>query len=259
VTPPNVVLHFSVKDTGVGIPLDRQKSVFEAFTQADGSMTRAYGGTGLGLTISSQLVQLMGGRLWVESEAGEGSTFHFTASFALVKAPAVTATAPDAVDLRNVPVLVVDDNATNRRLLEEMLIGWRMAPRLAASVSEALTVLRVAQESGKPFRLVLTDVQMPEADGFTLAEAIKKDPAISGTTVVMLTSAGQPGDAARCRELGVAACLTKPIKRSELRVAIQVALGGQSAGRDRLVTRHSLREEAAPGGFSWLRIMSSTS
>jgi CheY-like chemotaxis protein len=111
----------------------------------------------------------------------------------------------------------------------------------------ALTVLRVAQESGTPFPLVLTDAQMPEADGFTLAEAIKKDPAISGATVVMLTSAGQPGDAARCRELGVAGYLTKPIKRAELRVAIQVALGGLSAGRDRLITRHSLREERRTG------------
>ena len=248
-TPQDVVLHFSVRDTGVGIPLDRQKSVFEAFTQADGSMTRTYGGTGLGLTISSQLVQLMGGRLWVESEAGQGSTFHFTASFALVKAPAVMAAVPDAVDLRDLPVLIVDDNATNRRLLEEMLIGWRMVPTLAASASEALAALRVAQESGRPFPLVLTDVQMPDADGFTLAEAIKKDPAIAGATVVMLTSAGQPGDAARCRELGIAAYLTKPIKRSELRGAILLALGGQSAERDRpaLVTRHSLREARHTG------------
>jgi two-component system, sensor histidine kinase and response regulator len=246
-TPQDVVLHFSVRDTGIGIPLDRQKSIFEAFTQADGSTTRTYGGTGLGLTISSQLVQLMGGRLWVESEAGQGSTFHFTASFALVKALAVVATIPDAVDLRDLPVLIVDDNATNRRLLEEMVIGWRMVPRLAASVSEALTALRVAQESGRPFHLVLTDVQMPDADGFALSEAIKKDPAIAAAAVVMLTSAGQPGDAARCRQLGVAAYLTKPIKRSELRGAILSALNGQSAGRDRLVTRHSLREARRTG------------
>ena len=137
------------------------------------------------------------------------------------------AAVPDAVDLRDLPVLIVDDNATNRRLLEEMLIGWRMVPTLAASVPEALAALRVAQESGRPFALVLTDVQMPDADGFTLAEAIKKDPAIAGATVVMLTSAGQPGDAARCRELGIAAYLTKPIKRSELRGAILLALGGR--------------------------------
>ena len=243
-TSDEVVLHFSVRDTGVGIPLDRQQSIFEAFTQADGSVTRKYGGTGLGLTISSQLVQLMGGRLWVESEAGQGSTFHFTASFALANAPAAATVVPDAVDLRDLPVLVVDDNTTNRRLLEEMLIGWRMVPVLVEGAPAALAALRVAQEAGKPFRLVLTDVQMPDADGFTLTAAIKKDPAIAGVTVVMLTLAGLPGDAARCRELGVAAYLTKPIKRSELRAAIVLALGGQSAERDRpaLVTRHSMRE-----------------
>jgi two-component system sensor histidine kinase/response regulator len=240
----DVVLHFSVSDTGVGIPLDRQQSIFEAFTQADGSVTRTYGGTGLGLTISLQLVQLMGGRLWVDSEAGSGSTFHFTATFASVKAPAAVVAVPDAVDLRNLPVLVVDDNATNRRLLEEMLTGWSMVPTLAVDVSDALAALRVAEESGKPFRLVLTDSQMPHADGFTLAEAINDDPALAGTTVVMLTSAGQPGDAARCRELGVAAYLTKPVKPSDLRGAILVALGVHAAATDRpaLVTRHSLRE-----------------
>jgi signal transduction histidine kinase/DNA-binding response OmpR family regulator len=247
-TPEDVTLHFSVRDTGVGIPLDRQQSVFEAFTQADGSVTRTYGGTGLGLTISSQLVHLMGGRLWVESEAGTGSTFHFSASFARVTAPAVTAV-PDAVDVRDLPVLVVDDNATNRRLLEEMLIGWRMVPTLAVGVPEALAALRVAQQSGSPFRLVLTDVQMPGADGFALAEVIKKDPASAGATVVMLTSAGQPGDAARCRELGIAAYLTKPIRRSELRGVILLALSGPSAESERpaLVTRYSLRE-ASQGG-----------
>ena len=247
--PPGMVLHFSIRDTGVGIPPDRQQSIFEAFTQADGSVTRTYGGTGLGLTISSQLVRLMGGRLWVESEAGQGSTFHFTASFTPAQASAAEAAAPDAVDLRDLPVLIVDDNATNRHVLEEMLLGWRMVPTLTASAPDALAALRVAEESGKPFPLVLTDFQMPVTDGFTLAEAIKKDPAIAGAAIVMLTSAGQPGDAARCRELGVAAYLIKPIKRSELRAAILLALGGASAERERpaLVTRHSLREGRRKG------------
>jgi two-component system sensor histidine kinase/response regulator len=247
-TSPDVVLHFSIRDTGVGIPLDRQKSVFDAFTQADGSVTRTYGGTGLGLTISSQLVQLMGGRLWLESETGRGSTFHFTARFAVVNAAAM-AVIPDAVDLRDVPVLIVDDNATNRRVLEAMLIGWRMVPMLVASVPEALAALREAQESGRPFPLVVTDVQMPEVDGFTLVDAIKQDPTTAGAAVVMLTSAGQPGDALRCRELGVAAYLTKPIKRSDLRAAILLALGARSTEQDRpaLVTRHSLRDARHTG------------
>jgi two-component system sensor histidine kinase/response regulator len=164
----------------------------------------------------------------------------FTASFARVTAPALAAV-PDAVHLRDVPVLIVDDNATNRRVLEAMLIGWRMVPTMVASVPEALVALRVAQESNRPFPLVVTDVQMPEVDGFTLAEAIKKDAATAGAAIVMLTSAGQPGDAVRCRELGVAAYLTKPIRRSELRAAILLVLGGQSAERNRpaLVTQIS--------------------
>jgi two-component system sensor histidine kinase/response regulator len=246
-TPPDVVLHVSVRDTGVGIPLDQQQRIFEAFTQADGSLTRAYGGTGLGLTISSQLVRLMGGRLWVESDAGKGSTFHFTATLALGHA-AIMPVVPDAVALRGVPILIVDDNATNRRLLDEMCIGWHMVPTLAGSVSDALVALRVAQASGRPFPLVVTDVQMPEGNGFTLAETIKKDPGIAGVAVVMLTSAGQPGDAARCRELGIAAYLHKPVKRSELRATVLLALDGSSAERDlALVTRHSLREARQSG------------
>jgi signal transduction histidine kinase/DNA-binding response OmpR family regulator len=248
-TPDDVVLHFSIRDTGIGIPLHRQTHIFEAFTQADGSTTRTYGGTGLGLTISSQLVQLMGGRLSVESEAGRGSTFHFSARFASVDAPAADAPRPDAVELRDRAVLIVDDNATNRHLLEEMLLGWRMVPTLVASVPDALAALRMAQGSGRPFSLVLTDFQMPDTDGFTLAEAIKKDEAIASATVVLLTSGGRPGDAARCRELGIAAYLTKPIKRSDLHGAILRALSSQSSERDRLalVTRHSLREARRTG------------
>ena len=248
-TRPHVVLHFSITDTGVGIPLDRQQSIFEAFTQADGSVTRKYGGTGLGLTISSQLVRLMGGRLWVESEPGDGSAFHFTANLAVVNTPAGMAAVPAAVDLREVPALIVDDNATNRRLLEQLLVGWQMVPTVAVSVPDALTALRAAQQSGTPFHLVLADVQMPDADGFTLAEAIKKDPTLAGATVVMLTSAGQPGDAVRCRALGVAGYLTKPIKRSELRDVLLLALGVRSAEKDQaaLVTRHSVREARHTG------------
>jgi CheY-like chemotaxis protein len=246
--PDGIVLHFSVRDTGIGIPLDRQESIFEAFTQADGSMTRMYGGTGLGLTISSLLVQLMDGRMWLESEAGMGSTFHFTARFAAAKVPAAMETVPDAVDVRDLQVLIVDDNPTHRRLLEQILTGWRMVPTLAASVPEALTALRVARESGRAFPLVLTDFQIPDADGFILAEAIKGEPAIAGATVVMLASAGQRGDAARCRELGIAAYLSKPIKPTELRRAIQLALGNRAAIPDRpvLVTRHFLREARRP-------------
>ena len=247
-TPPEIVLHFAVSDTGIGIAPDRQERVFEAFTQADGSTTRAYGGTGLGLTISSKLVQLMGGRVWVESEAGKGSTFHFTARFAEAHA-SVSVPVPDAIDLQDLPVLVVDDNATNRRLLEEMLRGWRMVPTLAVNALDAIGTLRAAQQSGQPFPLVLTDFQMPDADGFTLTATIKNDPTIAHATVIMLTSAGVPGDAARCRESGVAAYLSKPIRRSDLRGAILTAMRVPTAEQHQpaLVTRHSLRE-ARPSG-----------
>jgi CheY-like chemotaxis protein/nitrogen-specific signal transduction histidine kinase len=241
--PDVVMLHVSVTDTGVGIAREHQQSIFEAFTQADGSITRRYGGSGLGLTISSRIAELMGGRLWLESEPGRGSTFHFTVSVAPVKV--LPASAPlHTVVLHDRKVLIVDDNATNRRLLEEMLLAWRMAPVSTSSVAEALAAVRAAKESGHPFDLVLADVQMPKADGFALAAAIQSDPSMSGPRIVMLTSAGQPGDAARCRELGVAGYLTKPINRAELRDALTQALSVQPAEMSRppLVTRHSLRE-----------------
>jgi two-component system sensor histidine kinase/response regulator len=247
-TNRGVILEFSISDTGVGIPSDRLQSIFEAFTQVDGSSTRKYGGTGLGLSISSQLVRLMGGHLSVASEMGKGSTFRFTASFTLADTPKALEI-PHTVQLRDVDVLIVDDNATNRHLLHQMLIGWRMAPTMTGGVPEALATLRLAQQAGRPFTLVVADVQMPDADGFTLAEAIKKDPTMTDTTVVMLTSAGQSGDAARCRQLGIAAYLPKPIKRSDLRAAILLALRPHAGDTQdqALVTRHSLREARRTG------------
>ncbi|HEV2380446.1 MAG TPA: ATP-binding protein [Terriglobia bacterium] len=236
-----VWLHFSVQDTGIGIPLQKQKLIFDAFSQADGSMTRKFGGTGLGLTISSRLVELAGGKIWVESEPERGSTFHFTLPLGVgvsEKAPG-----PEPVGLAGKRVLVVDDNSTNCRILEETLVRWELEASSAPGGERALTMLEQAFSSGRPFQLVITDVHMPEMDGFTLAERIKQDPRLACATILMLTSAGHRGDAARCREIGVAAYLTKPARQSQLRVAIAAALDETArAGVSPLITRHSLRE-----------------
>ena len=229
-TEKEICLHFSVRDTGIGIPKEQQRHIFEAFTQVDHSTTRKYGGTGLGLTISAQLASMMGGRIWVDSEAGQGSTFHFTARFGLTGAGAAPpppagrggATPP----LLGVPVLIVDDNATNRRILHEVLTNWRMRPRAVDGGAAALAVLSEAAAAGEPYPLVLLDGHMPEMDGFTLAGKIQADPALNGATVLMLTSAGQPEDVERCRQLGVRAYLTKPIRQSELLETILSTLGG---------------------------------
>ena len=236
-------LHFSVQDTGIGIPADKQVTIFESFAQADGSNGRHYGGTGLGLAISKRLVEMMGGCIWVESAPGQGSAFHFTVRLGVAEScePAGPALPSSLADLR---VLAVDDNATNRRILEEMLWGWRMKPTLAEGANAALSLLEQALDAGMPFSLVLTDVNMPEMDGFDLVEEIRRHPRLSDATIVMLTSAGQRGDAARCRQLGVAAYLTKPIGESELLDAILRVLASKPQTKGpALVTRHSLREE----------------
>jgi signal transduction histidine kinase/CheY-like chemotaxis protein len=223
-----VWLHFSVRDTGIGIASDRQKSIFEAFSQADNSTTRQFGGTGLGLTISSRLVGMMGGKIWVESQPGKGSCFHFT-----MKAPVLhaekTADVVEAPALAGIPTLIVDDNAVNLRILAEMVEAKGIRPVLASNAGEAIREMETAALAGAAFRLVLLDCQMPDVDGFALAEEIRHREAISDATILMLTSAVQSGHSARCRELGVAAFLTKPIARSQLMDAIRLALSNRPA------------------------------
>ncbi len=241
-------LRFTVADSGVGIPKGKLQSIFDAFTQADTSTTRKYGGTGLGLTISTRLVEMMGGKIWVESELGRGSQFHFTAQLGIAdtKVIEVGAIAPPEI-LRAVKVLVVDDNRTNRRILEGMLRRWEMKSSSAQDGEEALTKLSEAQEAGEPFALILMDMHMPKMDGFELIEKIRQSPHPSTATIMMLTSAGHRGDAARCQELGVAAYLLKPIRQSELREAIARVLGArEQKGTTPLVTRYSLHDAREP-------------
>ncbi|HTU22482.1 MAG TPA: response regulator, partial [Gemmataceae bacterium] len=219
------ILHFTVRDTGIGIPIEKQAMIFEAFAQVDGSTTRRYGGTGLGLAISSRLVRRMEGRIWVESVLGKGSTFHFTSRFARHDAPLKRPPPQEPGRLRGLSVLVVDDNATNRFILAETLTQWQMRPSTVENAAAALQALESAHQAGEPFTLVLLDAHMPEVDGFTLAERIREHPDLTGATVMMLSSACQSIDAARCQELALAAYLTKPIKQTELYRAILAALG----------------------------------
>jgi len=223
-TEDSVLLHFAVTDTGVGIPEEKQKMIFEAFTQADSTTSRRYGGTGLGLAISANLIGMMGGRIWVESpsqhhqntKGGLGSTFHFTARLGIQRIPADTSLDEVVTDLKGISVLGVDDNATNRQVLEEMLSNWGMNPTLVDSGKEALKILDRSAEFRDSYSLVLLDVNMPEMDGFTLAEKIRERPAYQDMLLMMLTSSIRKGDTARCQKLGISAQLQKPVKQSEL-------------------------------------------
>jgi len=222
--PDAVCLHFSVSDTGIGIPEEKLDVVFQEFEQADASTTRRYGGSGLGLAISSRLVGLMGGRIWAESQVGQGSTFHFTARFVpSTESRPRKRTQPIVVG--GTRALIVDDNATNRRILTEILNSWDMRPTSVENASEAMRQLRQSQRAGNPFRLLLSDVNMPEVDGFVLAQWIREDPELSGLPIIMLTSSGRPGDNLRRVNLGIAAHLMKPAKQSEIFDAIVNTLG----------------------------------
>ena len=246
----SVQLHFMVSDTGIGIPPDKIETIFNNFEQVDGSVTRKYGGTGLGLSISRKLVELMGGRIWVESpdnsrlednsrfekkpqaaivnpqpKVGPGSRFHFTARFGVGRAMASKVPRLQKSGLSGTRVLIVDDHATNRLIFREMTFSWGLAPAEATGGSEALDLMREAFESGKPYKLLLLDLQMPEMDGFETAKRIKAAPFGEDVRIIMLTSMGQKGDAERCREAGISGYLTKPVKQSELFDAIMMAMG----------------------------------
>ena len=199
-------LHFMVNDTGIGIPSDKLEAIFESFSQADTSTTRVFGGTGLGLTISRRLIQLMGGRIWVESTLGEGSCFHFTARFAKLTSPA--------------PALIVEDNRSNRRILEGILNRWGMVTIVACDGEEALSFYQAAVDDGQPFNLILADTRMPKMDGFALVERLKEKSAASSSMIMMLTWSGQRVAAQRCWTLGIAEYLLKPVRRSKLHEAI---------------------------------------
>lgn len=226
-----ITLHFKVSDTGVGMTEETQARVFDAFEQADMSTTRNFGGTGLGLTISSRLVQLMGGEIWIESEIDKGSTFHFTAIFEQFSKDEVPISLRDSTSLDGLRVLIVDDNETNRLILTEMCCNWRMHPVALESVPLAVAELNRAYQEGTPYELVITDASMPDVDGFTLAERIQGDSRINSTVVMMLTSLDRREDVQRCEELGIRAYLTKPIKQSDLFDAIMAVLDVDDASR----------------------------
>ncbi len=265
----SVLLHFMVSDTGLGVPPDKIETIFESFKQVDGSTTRKYGGTGLGLAISKQFVEMMDGRIWVKAPpnrfrisdlkpnieqsqstihnpkskmGGPGSTFHFTARFGLSRVEPSKEVRLSELDLSDVPVLIVDDNATKRLVLKEMTSSWGLVPTEAADGKEALVKIKKASESGKPYRLILLDLQMPGMDGFEVAKRVKEGPGGKDVEIILLTSAGQKGDAARCKEVGISGYLLKPVKQSEILDAITMALSHPTEEKIPIITRYTIQE-----------------
>ena len=207
-------LHVAVSDTGIGIPEERQAKIFESFSQADASTTRKYGGTGLGLTIASELISLMNGKIWVESQPGVGTTFHFIVELKVSDQQPPTPVAMG--DLVGLPALIVDDNATNREILKELLRSWKLEPFDVPDGHAALVELKRAADAGQPYQLVLLDCMMPDMDGFSVAQQMLGDEKFRLAKTIMISSAAQSGDSARCRELGIARYMTKPVVQSEL-------------------------------------------
>jgi PAS domain S-box-containing protein len=249
------ILHFIVVDTGIGVPLEKQKVIFDPFTQADTSTTRKYGGTGLGLTISARLVEMMGGKIWVESEVGKGAQFHFTTRVQTCEKVALKEPLAPVEILRGMKALIVDDNRTNRRILQAMLQRWEMNVTSVEGAEQALGEVAEAQKGGEPYALILTDMHMPNMDGFELVERIKNQPELCAATIMMLTSAGHRGDAERCRTLGVTSYLLKPVRQSELREAIARVFGAKGK-KDRIcpIELDSLQEARDPKTFLWVLV-----
>ena len=239
--PAALFLRFTVSDTGIGVPPEKQKTIFDPFSQADSSTTRKYGGTGLGLTISSRLASMMGGDMWVESAVGLGSQFHFTVKLETAENSVVGPMALPEI-LAGVKALIVDDNSTSRGILEALLSRWGMKATAVTGGEQALAHLAAAADALEPFRLILTDMHMPVMDGFQFVERIRQRPDLSAATIMMLTSAGFRGDSSRCQDLGVSAYLLKPIRQSELREAITRVLGAhEQKGASPLITRYTVQ------------------
>jgi two-component system sensor histidine kinase/response regulator len=238
-------LHFKITDTGIGLSAQQQAQIFEPFVQADGSTTRQYGGTGLGLSISKSLIEMMGGRLWVESSPGQGSTFHLTIPFNLQTVITEPLIPVDIRELAGCRVMVVDDNDTNLYILQEILLTHKMVPTTVDNGADALRLMQMAVDEGIPYRLAILDVRMPEMDGFMVAQQIKSNPQLQTVRLIMLTSCGEAGDAARCRTWKIDGYLTKPTGEQSLMQTIQAVLGPENGSLEAQgvpVTKHLLRE-----------------
>ncbi|RQD78882.1 response regulator, partial [Desulfonatronospira sp. MSAO_Bac3] len=238
------MLRFSVRDTGIGIPEEKQGLLFKSFSQVDASITRKFGGTGLGLAISKQLTKMMGGEVGVDSVPGHGSTFWFTACLSLAEQSQITSSAP--ADLRGLRVLVVDDNATNREILMVRSLAWGLQPDEAPDGPTALGMLYTALAKGDPYRLVIIDMQMPGMDGEVLGRTIRSDQKLEDLRLVMMSSAGLRGDARRMEDIGFASFLTKPVRHDELFDCLSMVMAGDKPAH--LVTRHTVREEKSRFG-----------
>ncbi|HHE55778.1 MAG TPA: response regulator, partial [Caldithrix abyssi] len=254
--PDTLNIQFSVRDTGIGIPQDKLDLIFKDFTQADGSTTRKYGGTGLGLSISKKLTQMMGGKIWVESEVNKGSTFYFTVILKSGKKP-VSKRLIELDEIHNQRILIVDDNKTNRLILEQILNNWQFRPESCDNGKDVIKKLKKAKQENDPYSIVLLDMQMPEWDGEMTAKAIINDPELKNTKIIILTSLGHRGDASYLKELGCKAYLVKPVKQSHLfNTIVNVLQQGveeepqqekETKKEEQFITSHVIEEQIRQG------------